>query len=438
MNIEGQDKVALIDTGAGRCCMNEEQYQALRSPPLEPADVGFRLRTACGALMPGMGFLTCNLRIGRETYKQQFIVCRQLTPGIILGHDFLSCNQLGITWGPEGILQLRDKQDLTVQTAEELTNPAVVLAAKTVIPSRSLVLVTVSTTLPSCRDKTCFDFIPKQTNSYLGPNCVVYPLDYASIKGGLQRGLQVLINLGQQDVTLQQGIVIGHFQKAKAEEIMVTQEDIFEVNVEEPWAPGEVEEEVLKGDGKGFITSPADIDPREPIKLRDAEVAPQYRKAFEDLCSEFETIFSKDSADLGKTPLLKMDIPTGDNPPITQRPYTLALKHVQWVQEEVEVLEKAGIIAKSVSPWASPIVIVPKKTAPGEPPRRWMCVDYRMLNQLLPKVDKAHSKAKGVLTLVPLPKIDEIYAKLEGSTIYSTFDMRSGYYHLQLSQESQP
>ena len=322
MNIEGQDKVALIDTGAGRCCINEEQYQALGSPPLEPADVGFRLRTACGALMPGMGFLTCNLQIGRETYKQQFIVCRQLTPGIILGRDFLSRNQLGIMWGPEGILQLRDKQDLSVQTAEEITNPTVRLAAKTVIPSRSLVLVTVSTTLPSCREKTRFDFIPTQTNPYLGPNCVVYPLDYASIKGGLQRGLQILINLGQQDVTLQQGIVLGHFQKAKAEEIMVTQEDIFGVNVEEPWAPGEVEEEVLKGDGKGFITSPADIDPGEPIKLRDAEVTPQHRKAFEDLCSEFETIFSKDSADLGKTPLLKMDIPTGDNPPITQKPYT--------------------------------------------------------------------------------------------------------------------
>ena len=104
MNIEGQDKVALIDTGAGRCCMNEEKYQTLGSPPLEPADVGFRLRTVSRALMPGMGFLTCNLQIGRETYKQQFIVCRQLTPGIILGHDFLSCNQLGITWGPEGIL----------------------------------------------------------------------------------------------------------------------------------------------------------------------------------------------------------------------------------------------------------------------------------------------------------------------------------------------
>ena len=96
------------------------------------------------------------------------------------------------------------------------------------------------------------------------------------------------------------------------------------------------------------------------------------------------------------------------------------------------------MIAKSISPWASPIVIVPKKTSPGEPPRRRMCVDYRMLNSLLPKVEKAHTKAKGVLTLVPIPKINEIYARLEGSAVYSTFDMRSGYYHLELTPESQP
>ena len=267
------------------------------SPPLESQDVGFQLQTASGALMPGMGFLTCDLGIGGETYKQQFIVCRQLTPGIILGRDFLSRNQLGITWGPEGTLQLRDEQDPSVQTAEEVANATVNLAVKTVIPSRSLVLVTVSTTLPSCKAKTHFDFVPTQTNHHLGPNCIVYPLDYVSIKGGLQKGLQILINLGQQDVKLQQGIVLGHYQRAPSKEIMITQEDIFGVNTEGPWASGEVQEEILKGNEKGFITSPADIDPWEPIKLRDAEVTLGHRKAFEDLCSEFEAIFSKDSAD---------------------------------------------------------------------------------------------------------------------------------------------
>ena len=80
-------------------------------------------------------------------------------------------------------------------------------------------------------------------------------------------------------------------------------------------------------------------------------------------------------------------------------------------------------------------MVVPKKTEPGEPPRRRLCVDYRVINSLLPKVQKAHSKAKGVLTLVPLPQIDHIYARLRGSKIFSTFDHRSGYHHMELSPE---
>ena len=68
--------------------MNEEQYRTLGSPPLESQDVGFQLRTASGALCLEWVSLTCNLGIGGEMYKQQFIVCRQLTPGIILGTRF--------------------------------------------------------------------------------------------------------------------------------------------------------------------------------------------------------------------------------------------------------------------------------------------------------------------------------------------------------------
>ena len=148
--------------------------------------------------------------------------------------------------------------------------------------------------------------------------------------------------------------------------------------------------------------------------------------------------FSKSSEDIGRTPLVTMDIETGDSPPICQKPYNLALKHVEWVHKELEILEKAGVIVRSVSPWASPIVIVPKKSEPGEPPRRRMCVDYRMLNSLLPKVQKAHSKAKGVSSFVPLPKIDQIYGKLKGAKVFSALDMRSGYYHIGLSPGAQP
>ena len=175
---------------------------------------------------------------------------------------------------------------------------------------------------------------------------------------------------------------------------------------------------------KMFITSPADIDTHRKVKLQDAEVLDKYKEEFEKLCEEYNDIFSKDSSDIGKTPLITMEIETGDSPPVCQRPYNLPLKHIDWVQKELDTLEKARTtrITRSVSPWASPIVIVPKRTALGEPPKKRLCVDYRVINSLLPKVNKAHSNAKGVLTLVPLPKIDEICARLKGSNVYSGFD----------------
>ena len=58
---------------------------------------------------------------------------------------------------------------------------------------------------------------------------------------------------------------------------------------------------------------------------------------------------------------------------------------------------------RSISPWASPVVIVPKKSTPGKPPpRRRMCVDYRRINKLQLEVTKADS-GKGCISLIPLP-----------------------------------
>ena len=135
---------------------------------------------------------------------------------------------------------------------------------------------------------------------------------------------------------------------------------------------------------------------------------------------------------------MEVEIDTGHNLPITQKPYTLPLKHTAWVQRELEILEKAGVIVRSVSPWASPIVVVPKRTAQGEPPKQRLCVDYRALYSLLPPVKKALLQSKRNFDFGALVKNRWDPCKIEGSNIYSTIDMRSGYYLMVLSKESRP
>ena len=82
--------------------------------------------------------------------------------------------------------------------------------------------------------------------------------------------------------------------------------------------------------------------------------------------------------------------------------------------------------------------MVPKKSAPGNPPRHRMCVDFRKINELqlkMQRVDK-QTNTQGNLSLIPLPKIDEMYANLHGAKILTTQDLQNGYYHISLDKDS--
>ena len=184
-----------------------------------------------------------------------------------------------------------------------------------------------------------------------------------------------------------------------------------------------------------FLCSPADVPGPHKVQLQDKDITTDIRQKFKELCDEYGEAFSKNNKDIGRTKLVKMDIDTGDSPPVSSRPYTLPLKHYEWVQREIESLECAGIITKSMSKWASPIVIVPKKSAPGEPPKRRLCIDFRKVNELQQEVITA-GKTKGQISIHPLPKIDEMYAKLKGAKVFSTIDLRSGYHHIALGKSS--
>ena len=135
-----------------------------------------------------------------------------------------------------------------------------------------------------------------------------------------------------------------------------------------------------------FICSPADVPGPRKVQLQDKDITTDIRQKFKELCEEYGVAFSKNNEDIGRTKLVKMDIDTGDCPPVSSRSYTLPLKHYEWAQREIESLEHAGVITKSMSKWTSPIVIVPKKSAPGEPPKRRLCVDFRKVKKLQQEV----------------------------------------------------
>ena len=184
-----------------------------------------------------------------------------------------------------------------------------------------------------------------------------------------------------------------------------------------------------------LVYSPAQVTEHRCVKLKDQDISEEMKKKFEELKEKYPKVFSLNNEDIGCTQLVTMDIDMGDSPPVCQKPYTLPLKHYNWVQQEIKTLEHAGVIRKSISPWASPIVVVPKKPALGEPPHRRMCIDFRKLNDLQPEVRCAVSQTGGNISLVPLPKINEMYGRLKGAKNFTTLDLRSGYYHIGLSKK---
>ena len=181
-----------------------------------------------------------------------------------------------------------------------------------------------------------------------------------------------------------------------------------------------------------FFISPGDVYPNRKVEQENADIKDTTRVSFEALCEQQHEAFSMNNKDIGRTQLIEMEIDTGDSLPVAQSPYTLPLKHYNSVCQEIETLEKSGVIERSLSRWTSPVIVVPKKSAPDEPPRRRLCVDYRKVNALQPEV-KQTDKGTGCLSLYPLPKIDEMFSKLGGATIFSTKDLRSGYYHIGLT-----
>ena len=234
--------------------------------------------------MEAWGLTSCLVRIGCKVYAQSFIVCNKMMTNVIVGRDFLSTYKLSITWGDEGMMEVLEGQEPVIQMGEVHQYPAYV-GGRARVPPRTVAAVLVLANLPPFGRKTLFRFVPLKENLDLQTNSVVYPLDYATWRGGHQHTIQLIINLAEEPLLLAEETLLGYYEREDEEDMIVDHEGLFEVNIEKPWEAGELEDKLFPPGGDGFITSPADVDPRPPIKLKDAEVSQEHRAAFEGLCA---------------------------------------------------------------------------------------------------------------------------------------------------------
>lgn len=154
------------------------------------------------------------------------------------------------------------------------------------------------------------------------------------------------------------------------------------------------------------------------IKCGDCLSEPQKRELV-NLLSKYKNSFSSGLKDLGFTTATEMTIELTDSTPVVYRPYRLSYTERQRVKEMVQDMRDSDIIRESSSSYASPIVLVNKKTGDKR-----LCVDYRALNR---KTKREH---------YPLPRIEDQLDRLSGSMLFVTLDLASGYYQIPIAEQS--
>ena len=200
------------------------------------------------------------------------------------------------------------------------------LANSMTLPGRFLAVVCVCNNLEPDQSGQIYGTEPSQIMHERYPNLCIIPMIHNVDILKTENVPLVVINLLTDDVYLSKEEIMGFMQNQSL--------DISEIVTETSTEPlpiileddnkevlqklnGEVNTENKE---KRFITSPAEIEVHRKVELQDADITEAQQNAFKDLCMEFKDIFPTDSSDIGETPLLEVEINTGDSLQLPKNP----------------------------------------------------------------------------------------------------------------------
>ena len=135
----------------------------------------------------------------------------------------------------------------------------------------------------------------------------------------------------------------------------------------------------------------------------------------EAIVSKYNEVFSNDPRNAN---LPKHKIHLTSNTPVVTKPYPLPFKNREKLKKEIKKMEETGIIRRSDSPYASPVVVVSKKDGSDR-----ICVDYRKLNHIT------------IFDPEPMISVNDLLHKLNGSKYITKLDLCSGYWQIQMDEQ---
>ena len=101
------------------------------------------------------------------------------------------------------------------------------------------------------------------------------------------------------------------------------------------------------------------------------------KQSLDELLDSPKSQFVKDKTSIGMTNLAKMQIDRDSSYPVSQKPYPIAMKHYDWIKDELNKLLDVKVICSGHSSWSAPIIVVSKGDG-----RKCLVIDYRALNKV--------------------------------------------------------
>ena len=161
-------------------------------------------------------------------------------------------------------------------------------------------------------------------------------------------------------------------------------------------------------------------------QLRTEHLNEEEKELVTNLCLEFADIFYLEGDNLTFTNEIKHVIDTNGARPVFTKSYRYPQVHKEEVKSQISKMLDQGIIRPSVSPWSSPVWVVPKKLDASGKPKWRVVIDYRKVNEL--SVDDKY----------PLPNISDLLDQLGRCQYFTTLDLASGFHQIEIDPKDIP